>query len=60
MKYYKATIYSPGPPADLNDTSEVYIQATHPGEMLIVTMEAHSKPVKDFEEVTKAVYDENI
>ena len=59
MKYWKATIYNPGPPADMNDTSEVYIQATEPGELLVATMEAHSKPVKEFEEVTKAVYDAN-
>ena len=60
MKYWKATIYNPGPPADMNDTSEVYVAAEDEGSLLMTTLEAHAKPVKAFEEVTKAVYDNNI
>jgi len=60
MKYWKATIYNPGPPADMNDTSEVYVAAKDAGDLLLVSMSTHSKPVKEYEEVTKAVYDNNI
>jgi len=60
MKYWKATIYNPGPPIDLDDTNIVYLEAEDAGDLLLVSMSTHSKPVKEYEEVTKAVYDNNI
>jgi len=59
MKYYKTTLFNPGPPIDLEDTTVVYCQAEDPGELLIVALDNHSKPVKDYEEVTQAVFDAN-
>ena len=56
MKYYKTTVYTP---SDLTDTQIVYLEAPDPGELLIVAMDTHSKPVLDYEEVTKDVYDAN-
>lgn len=59
MKYYKTTLYNPGPPADLEDTEVVYLAAEDPADLLTVAMDANSKPVKEYEEVTEAVYNEN-
>ena len=56
MKYYKTTIYTP---PDLTNTQVVYLEASDPGELLIVAMDTHSKPVIEYEEVTKDVYDAN-
>lgn len=60
MKYWKATIYNPGPPIDLDDTNIVYLAAEDAGELLIVILDQHSRPVKEYEEITKAVHDANI
>ena len=60
MKYYKTTLFNPGPPIDMEDTTVVYCEAPDPGELLIVALDTHSKPVKEYEEVTKDVYDSNI
>tara|TARA_B100001248_G_scaffold83617_1_gene60942 strand:+ start:1077 stop:1259 length:183 start_codon:yes stop_codon:yes gene_type:complete len=59
MKYYKTTLYNPGPPADLEDTEVVYLAAEDPADLLTVAMDAHSKPVKEYEEVSEAIYNEN-
>ena len=59
MKYYKTTLFNPGPPMDLEDTEVVYLEAEDPGDLLPVAMDTHSKPVKDYEEVTEAVYTAN-
>ena len=59
MKYYKVTQFNPGPPMDLEDTNIVYLAAKDPADVLLVSMSTHSKPVKEWEEVTKAVYDSN-
>lgn len=59
MKYYKTTLFNPGPPVDMEDTEVVYLESTDPGELLITAMDTHSKPVKEYEEVTEAVYNEN-
>tara|TARA_Y100001938_G_C7919240_1_gene343566 strand:+ start:273 stop:455 length:183 start_codon:yes stop_codon:yes gene_type:complete len=59
MKYYKTTLFNPGPPIDMDDTQVVYLEAPDPAELLCVAMDTHSKPVKDYEEVTKDVYDAN-
>lgn len=60
MKYYRTTLYNPGPPMDLNDTEIVYLSAKDPGDLLPVAMLAYSKPVKEYEEITEEVYNENI
>jgi len=60
MKYWKVTIYNPGPPVDLDDTNIVYSAAEDAGELLTIALDQHSRPVKESEEVTKAVYDANI
>ena len=59
MKYYKTTLYNPGPPADIDDTEVVYVAAEDPADLLPTAMDAHSKPVKEYEEVSEAVYNEN-
>lgn len=59
MKYYKVTLFNPGPPIDLDDTTVVYCEAPDPGELLTVALDAHDKPVKEYEEVSKDVYDAN-
>ena len=59
MKYYKTTLYNPGPPADLEDTEVVYLAAVDPAILLTVAMNTHSKPVKEYEEVSEAIYNEN-
>jgi len=60
MKYYKVTQFNPGPPIDLDDTNIVYLEAENGGELLLVSMRTHNKPVKTYEEVSKSVYDENV
>ena len=59
MKYYKTTLFNPGPPQDLEDTEVKYLAAEDPGELLLTAMSTYSKPVKEYEEVTKDVYDAN-
>jgi len=59
MAFYRVTLFNPGPPVDLDDTTVVYCEAPDPAELLTVALDAHSKPVKEFDEVTKAVYDAN-
>lgn len=59
MKYYKVTLFNPGPPINMEDTTVVYCEAPDPGELLIVALDAHDKPVKEYEEVSKDVYDAN-
>ena len=59
MKYYKTTLFNPGPPVDMDDTEVVYLQSTDPAELLTTALDTHSKPVKEYEEVTEAVYNEN-
>jgi hypothetical protein len=59
MKYYKVTQFNPGPPIDLDDTNIVYLAAKDGGDLLLVSMNTHSKPVKEHEEVSKDVYDAN-
>jgi|TARA_A100001011_G_scaffold242018_1_gene250039 hypothetical protein len=59
MKYYKATLFNPGPPIDLEDTTIVYLEAEDSGDLLIVSLDSHNKPVKEWEEVSKDVYDAN-
>ena len=60
MKYYKTTLYNPGPPIDLDDTTIVYLAAEDPGDLLPVALEVHGKPVKEYEEVSQAVYNSNV
>ena len=59
MKYYKTTLFNPGPPQDIEDTEIKYLAAEDPAQLLLVGMSTYSKPVKDYEEVTKDVYDAN-
>ena len=59
MKYYRVTLFNPGPPINLEDTTVVYCQAEDPGDLLIVAMDNHSKPVKDYTEVTQEVFNAN-
>ena len=59
MKYYKVTLFNPGPPIDMADTNIVYLEAKDPADVLLVSMSTHSKPVKEYEEVSKDVYDAN-
>ena len=59
MKYYKATLFNSGPPINLEDTEVVYCQAENEAELLTVALDAHSKSVKDCEEVTQSVFDAN-
>ncbi len=59
MKYYKTTLFNPGPPQDIEDTEIKYLAAEDPAQLLLVAMSTYSKPVKDYEEVTKDVYDAN-
>jgi len=59
MKYYKTILFNPGPPMDLEDTEVVYLEAEDPADLLPVAMDTYSKPVKDYEEVTEAVYTAN-
>ena len=60
MAYYRTTQFNPGPPSDINDTTIVYLEADDPGQLLTVSIETHNKPVKEYEEVSKAVHDANI
>jgi hypothetical protein len=59
MKYYKVTLFNPGPPIDLGDTTVVYCVAPDPAELLPIALDAHGKPVKEYQEVSKDVYDAN-
>lgn len=59
MKYYKTTLFNPGPPIDLTDTQVVYLEAPDPAELLCIALDTHSKPVLEHEEITKDVYDAN-
>ena len=59
MAFYKATLFNPGPPIDMEDTTVVYCEAPDPGELLIVALDAHSKPIKEWEEVSESVYNAN-
>jgi len=60
MKYYRTTLYNPGPPIDLDDTTIVYVAAEDPGDLLPVALAAHGKPVVNYEEVSEAVYNSNV
>lgn len=60
MKYYKTTLFSVGPPIDLEDTTIVYLAAEDPADLLLIALDTHSKPVKEHEEVSEAVYNNNI
>lgn len=60
MAFYKVTLFNPGPPMDMDDTTVVYCEAPDPGELLTVALDAHSKPVKEWEEVSESVYNANI
>ena len=59
MAFYKVTQFNPGPPIDMEDTTVVYCEAPDPGELLIVALDTHSKPVKEWEEVSESVYNAN-
>ena len=59
MAFYKATLFNVGPPIDMEDTTVVYCEAPEPGELLIVALDTHSKPVKEWEEVSESVYNAN-
>ena len=56
MKYYKTTVYTP---PDLTDTQIVYLEAPDPAELLCIAMDTHLKPVVEYEEITKDVYEAN-
>lgn len=56
MKYYKTTVYTP---PNLTDTQIVYLEAPDPAELLCIAMDTHSKPVVEYEEITKDVYEAN-
>lgn len=58
MKYWRTTIYNTN--GDLDDTEVVYLQAPDEAELLIIAMDTHSKPVKEYEEITESVYNANI
>ena len=60
MKYWRTTLFEPGPPMDVNNTTVVYCAAEDAGALLPIALDLHSKPVRSMEEVTKAVYDNNI
>jgi hypothetical protein len=60
MKYYKTTLFNQGPPINMEDTEVVYLESTDPAELLTTALDTHSKPVKEWEEVTKDVYDSNV
>ena len=60
MKYYKTTLYNPGPPIDLEDTTIAYVAAEDPAALLTAALVAHSKPVLDYEEVSETVYNNNV
>jgi hypothetical protein len=59
MAFYKVTQFNPGPPIDLDDTNIVYLEAEDGGDLLLVSMSTHSKPVKTYEEVSESVYNAN-
>ena len=59
MKYYKTTLFNPGTPQHIEDTEIKYLAAEDPAQLLLVAMSTYSKPVKEYEEVTKDVYDAN-
>lgn len=55
MKYYQATLLD-------TETSEniiVYLRAEDPADLLPVAMDAHNKPVLDYEEISEEVYNAN-
>tara|TARA_Y100000389_G_scaffold204339_1_gene256327 strand:+ start:3094 stop:3270 length:177 start_codon:yes stop_codon:yes gene_type:complete len=58
MKYWRTTLYNTN--GDLEDIEVVYLQAPNEAELLVIALDAHSKPVKDFEEITENVYNANI
>lgn len=60
MAFYKTTLFNPGPPMDLNDTEVVYLEAADPAALLSLAMLSLSKPVKEHEEVSEDVYNDNI
>ena len=60
MAFYKVTQFNPGPPMDLEDTSIVYLEAEDPANLLSISMTSYSKPVKEYEEVSESVYNDNI
>lgn len=60
MKYYRVTQFNPGPPIDLEDTNVVYLAAKDSADLLLVSMDTHAKPVKEFEEISKSVYDSSV
>ncbi len=60
MAFYKVTQFNPGPPMDLEDTSIVYLEAEDPANLLSISMTSHSKPVKEYEEVSESIYNDNI
>ena len=59
MAFYKVTQFNPGPPINLDDTSIVYLEAEDGGDLLLVSMSTHNKPVKNYEEVSESVYNNN-
>ena len=60
MAFYKITIFNPGPPMDLNDTEVVYLEAADPAALLSLAMLSLGKPVKEHEEVSEDVYNDNV
>ncbi len=59
MKYYKTTLFNQLTSIDLEDTEIVYLESEDPCSLLLIAMDTHSKPVKDYEEVTESVYTSN-
>jgi len=59
MKYWRTTLFEPGPPMDVSNTTIVYCAAEDEAALLPVALDLHSKPVWAMEEVTKEVYDAN-
>ena len=61
--YYKVTLFNPGDgyevPRDYDDTQVVYLEATDVADLLLVAIDTKGKPVKEYEEVTKEVYNAN-
>ena len=60
MAFYRVTLYESAPPPDLENTTVVYCEAPDPAELLCVAFDAHNKPIKEYEEITEEVYNENI
>lgn len=59
MAFFRVTLYEPGPPIDLENTTIAYCEAPDAGELLCVAVDTHGKPVKEYEEITEQVYNEN-